>query len=119
MIAEDLSECERVKILLTKREPNQFSYVYLNAVNIFKDDIETQGEVVPIMVQKIRTYTEDCQVMAGDAFAELLEQKILDDQFAEPVFSLAEEMLGQWSAQILKSWIPIFATLLPVLASSQ
>ena len=54
--------------------------------------------------------------MAGDAFGELLEQKILDDQFAEPVFALAEEMLGQWSAQILKSWIPIFATLLPVLA---
>ena len=57
--------------------------------------------------------------MAGDAFGELIEQKILDDQFAEPVFTLAEEMLGQWSAQILKSWIPIFATLLPVLASSQ
>lgn len=57
--------------------------------------------------------------MAGDAFGELLEQKILDDQFAEPVFALAEEMLGQWSAQILKSWIPIFATLLPKLASGQ
>ena len=41
------------------------------------------------------------------------------DQFAEPVFALAEEMLGQWSAQILKSWIPIFATLLPKLASGQ
>ena len=41
MIAEDLTECERVKILLMKREPNQFSYVYLNAVNIFRDDVET------------------------------------------------------------------------------
>ena len=50
LIEEDLTECERVKILLKKREPNQFSYVYLNAVNIFKDDVETQSEVVPIMV---------------------------------------------------------------------
>ena len=76
MIAEDLTECERVKLLLHKREPSQFSYVFLNAVNIFRDDIETQSEIIPIMVQKIRIYTEDCQVMAGDAFGELLEQNV-------------------------------------------
>ena len=57
--------------------------------------------------------------MAGDAFGELLEQNILDNQFAEPVFTLAEEMLRQWSAQILKSWITVFAKLLPVLAAGE
>lgn len=35
--------------------------------------------------------------MAGDAFSELIEQKILDKKFAEMVFTLAEEMLNQWS----------------------
>ena len=59
MIAEDLSECERIKLLLEKREPNQFSYVFLNAVNIFRDDLEMQGEILPILVRKIRNYTED------------------------------------------------------------
>ena len=42
--------------------------------------------------------------------------QILEDQFAEPVFTLAEEMLNQWSRQILEAWICIFAKLLPVLA---
>jgi len=42
--------------------------------------------------------------------------QILDGQFAEPVFTLAEEMLRQWSKQILEAWIGIFAKLLPVLA---
>ena len=32
------------------------------------------------------------------------------------VFTLAEEMLNQWSRAILESWIGIFAQLLPVLA---
>ena len=59
MIAEDLSECERIKLLLEKREPNQFSYVFLNAVNIFRDDLEMQSEILPILVRKIRNYTED------------------------------------------------------------
>ena len=39
-IEEDLSELERIKLLLSKREPSQFGYVFLNAVNIFKDDSE-------------------------------------------------------------------------------
>ena len=35
------------------------------------------------------------------------------------VFGLAEEMLSQWSRQILEAWIGIFAKLLPVLARQQ
>ena len=76
MIAEDLSECERIKLLLEKREPNQFSYVFFNAVNIFRDDIQMQSEILPILVTKIRNYTEDQQIMAGDAIAELIEEKV-------------------------------------------
>ncbi len=59
MIEEDLSECERIKLLLGKREASQFSYVFMNAVNIFKDDVQTQAEILPILVNKIRNYTED------------------------------------------------------------
>ena len=40
MIEEDLSECERIKLLLEKRDPNQYGYVFLNAVSIFRDDLE-------------------------------------------------------------------------------
>jgi hypothetical protein len=42
--------------------------------------------------------------------------QILDEQFAEHIFTLAEEMLNQWSRQILEAWICIFAKLLPILA---
>ena len=76
MIAEDLSECERIKLLLNKREPNQFSYVFHNAVNIFRDDSTMQAEIMPLLCQKIREYSEDQQIMAGDAFSELIEQKV-------------------------------------------
>ena len=58
-IEEDLTECERIKLLLSKRDPNQFSYVFLNAMNIFRDDVEMQAEILPLLVEKIRTYTED------------------------------------------------------------
>jgi len=76
MIDEDLSECERIKLLLNKREPNQFSYVFLNAVNVFRDDIEMQSEILPILVAKVREYSESAQIMAGDAFSELIEKKV-------------------------------------------
>lgn len=59
MIQEDLSECERIKLLLSKREPNQFGYVYQNAVNIFRDDVPLQQEIIPIIIAKVPTYTED------------------------------------------------------------
>ena len=42
--------------------------------------------------------------------------QILNEEFAEAVFTLAEEMLNQWSRPILETWIGIFAKLLPVLA---
>lgn len=58
-IEEDLSECDRIKLLLSKRDPNQFGYVFLNAVNIFRDDLEMQCEIMPLLVEKIRNYTED------------------------------------------------------------
>lgn len=59
MIDEDLSECERIKLLLEKRDPNQYGYVFLNAVSIFRDDPEMQSEILPILVVKVRGYTED------------------------------------------------------------
>ena len=71
-----MSECERIKLLLNKRDPNQFGYVFLNAVNIFRDDVAMQGEIIPILVEKVLEYTEDRQSMAGDAFGELIEQKV-------------------------------------------
>ena len=58
-IEEDLSECDRIKLLLDKREPNQFGYVFLNAVNIFKNDTDMQREIFPILTDKVRNYTED------------------------------------------------------------
>ena len=76
MIEEDLSECDRIKLLLSKRDPNQYGYVFLNAVSIFRDDMEMQREILPILVVKIREYTEDQQVLAGDAFSELIESKV-------------------------------------------
>ena len=39
-IEEGLSECDRIKLLLEKRDPSQFSYAFINAVNIFRDDSE-------------------------------------------------------------------------------
>ena len=76
MIEEDLSECDRIKLLLNKRDPNQYGYVFLNAVSIFRDDREMQGEIIPILVEKIREYSEDQQIIAGDAFSELIEEKV-------------------------------------------
>ena len=75
-IAEDLTECERIKLLLNKRDPNQFGYVFMNAVNIFRDDRQLQAEIIPILVEKVRNYTEDQQIMAGDAFGQLIEEKV-------------------------------------------
>jgi hypothetical protein len=63
-------------LLLSKRDPNQFGYVFLNAVSIFRDDLEMQSEIIPILVDKIREYSEDQQVVAGDAFSELIEEKV-------------------------------------------
>ena len=48
-----MSECERIKVLLNKPSPSQSSYVFLNAVNIFRDDVEMQREILPILVTKI------------------------------------------------------------------
>jgi len=59
MIEEDLSECDRIKLLLNKREPNQYSYVFHNAVSIFRDDLNMQREILPLLVEKIRVYSED------------------------------------------------------------
>lgn len=47
--------------------------MFLNAVSIFRDDIEMQSEILPILVVKVREYSEDQQIIAGDAFSELIE----------------------------------------------
>ena len=72
-IEEDLSECERIKILLSKKDPMQYSYVFFNAINIFKDDIEMQTEIIPLLLDRVEAYGEDMQVEAGHAFLELFE----------------------------------------------
>lgn len=46
-------------MLLSKREPNQFCYVFHNAVNIFRGDEEMQAEILPLLCDKIRGYTEE------------------------------------------------------------
>lgn len=39
-LQEDLSEIERVKILLSKKDqPSSQAYVFINAVNIFKGNV--------------------------------------------------------------------------------
>ena len=59
MIDEDLSECDRIKLLLGKRDPNQYGYVFHNALSIFRNDEEMQREILPLLVVKIREYSED------------------------------------------------------------
>jgi len=54
----------------------QQSYVFLNAVNIFKDDVEMQTEIIPIICQKIRNYSEDLQAQAGLSFFDLIDHKV-------------------------------------------
>ena len=54
-----MSECDRIKLLLNKRDSNQYSYVFHNAVSIFRDDLNMQREILPLLVEKIRVYSED------------------------------------------------------------
>ena len=54
----------------------QQSYVFLNAVNIFKGDPEMQEEIIPIVCEKIQTYSEDLQGQAGLAFFDLISQEV-------------------------------------------
>ena len=73
---EGISECDRIKQLLEKRDANQFCYVFHNAANIFRGDAQMQGEILPILVAKVRCYSEEHQVLAGDALHDLIEQKV-------------------------------------------
>ena len=54
----------------------QYSYVFYNAINIFKHDLEMQREIIPMLLEKIAAYGEDMQVEAGHAFFELIDQKV-------------------------------------------
>ena len=57
-----MTECQRVKLLLNKKDNMQQSYVFLNALNIFRNDPQMQKEIIPLICQKIRNYGEDMQV---------------------------------------------------------
>jgi len=118
-IAEDLTECERIKLLLNKKDPLQQSYVFLNASNIFKDDLQMQQEIIPLILNKLSSYSEDIQVEAGRTFQALIIGKILNVSFAEEVFTAAKFMLTQWSKSILEAWIHVYASVLPLLQTSQ
>ena len=54
----------------------QQSYVFLNALNIFRNDTQMQKEIIPLICQKIPNYTEDMQVQAGLAFFDLIDQEV-------------------------------------------
>ena len=75
-IDEDLTECERIKILLAKKDPTQQGYIFINAINIFRDDIEMQREIIPLLLEKIQAYGEDMQSEAGHSFFELIEEDV-------------------------------------------
>ena len=51
-----------MKLLLNKKDNMQQSYVFLNALNIFRNDPQMQKEIIPLICQKIRNYGEDMQV---------------------------------------------------------
>jgi len=75
-IPDNLSEADRIKVLLSKKDFLQQSYVFANALNIFKDDTATQLEIIPLILSKIVKFTEPLQVEAGEMFDDLLEHKV-------------------------------------------
>lgn len=73
-IQEGLSEKERVKILLFKKDdPLQQAYVFTNARSIFRGNPDQiQHEIIPIILSNIRKWSEYVQVLAGDMFEVLV-----------------------------------------------
>ena len=61
---------------MNKKDPTQYGYIFMNAINIFRDDYEIQREIIPLLLSKVSDYGEDMQVEAGHAFYELIEQKV-------------------------------------------
>jgi hypothetical protein len=49
-LQEDLTECQRIKALLAKKNNTQQSYVFLNAINVFKGDSEMQSQLIPLII---------------------------------------------------------------------
>ena len=66
-LQEDLSEAERIKLLLTRNDqPQQQSYVFANALNIFRGNPDgIQQEVIPLIIKGLPGYSEGKQVEAG------------------------------------------------------
>jgi len=75
-LTEDLSEAQRIKVLLNKKDPLQQGYVFINAINIFKGDPDIQREIIPLILEKIKTCNEEVQAEAGSTFFELIRQNV-------------------------------------------
>ena len=63
-----------MKLLLSKKDNMQQSYVFLNALNIFRGDPQMQAEIIPLICDRVPNYGEDLQVQAGVAFFDLIDQ---------------------------------------------
>ena len=75
-IKEDLTEAERIKVLLGKKDPLQQGYVFINAINIFKDDPAMQRDVIPLILSKLSSCSEQVMADAGLKFFELIRHKV-------------------------------------------
>ena len=82
-IQENLSEKQRVKLLLFKKDdPVQQSYVFQNARNIFRDNLDSiQDEIIPLILENIVQCSEYIQIHCGDMFALLIRERILSEQY--------------------------------------
>jgi DNA-binding ferritin-like protein (Dps family) len=63
-------------VLLTKKDPMQQGYVFINAINIFKGDTAMQREIIPIIVNNLSSFSEEVIAEAGLTFFELIRQKV-------------------------------------------
>ena len=75
-IQEGLTEKERVKILLFKKDdPLQQQYVFSNARSIFRENVDgIQDEIIPLILDNIKQWSEYIQINAGDMFDLLLKE---------------------------------------------
>jgi hypothetical protein len=62
--------------LLTKKDPMQQGYVFINAINIFKGDTAMQREIIPIIIKNLSSFSEEVMAEAGLTFFELIRQKV-------------------------------------------
>lgn len=114
-IQEGLSEKERIKILLFKKDDrSQVQYVFNNAKNIFKGNEDSiQDEIIPIILDNILKWPEEVQVSAGQMFDLLLKEQILLVELKPQLKVKCQQMIKIWSASVLLTWIEVYMQLDP------